>query len=154
MNSFNLYKDGLDDNQILANWIYNYVISHCDKSIGLLSHKQYYSDEVLLIVRNMLISNKPELIDKARHYYIKLHNGCSIVTGNITTATSSMRGRTIDVMLLDNFNLYKPKLVKDFFYCYMPVMACRNNTEIGFILNTQEKISKENMNYIYSVYKK
>ena len=65
-----------------------------------------------------------------------------------------MRGRTIDVMLLDNFNLYKPKLVKDFFYCYMPVMACRNNTVLGFILNTQEKISKENMNYIYSVYKK
>ena len=149
-----MYKDGLDDNQILANWIYNYVISHCDKSIGLLSNKQYNAVLVLSIVREMISANKPELFKYNRKLDIILHNGCRVITGNISTATSSLRGRNIDVMLLDNFNLYKPKLVKDFFYCYMPVMACRNNTEIGFILNTQEKISKENMNFIYSVYKK
>lgn len=154
MNSFNLYKDGLDDNQIVANWIYNYIISHRDKSIGLLSNKQYNAVLVLSIVREMISANKPELFKYNRKLDISLHNGCRVITGNITTATSCLRGRNLDVLLLDNFNLYKPKLVKDFFYCYMPVMACRPDAELGFILNTQEKISKENMNYIYSVYKK
>lgn len=57
MNSLVLYNNGLEDNQILANWLYNYVISHRDKTIGLLSHKQYYSEEVLLIVKNKFGSN-------------------------------------------------------------------------------------------------
>lgn len=123
-------------------------------AFGLLSNKQYNAEVVLSIVREMISANHPELFKNNRKLYVVLHNGCRVITGNINTATCSLRGRNLDVLLFDNFNLYKNELVKDFFFCYMPVMACRINTEVGFILNTQEKISKENMNYIYSVYKK
>jgi hypothetical protein len=122
------------------------------KPFGLLSNKQYNAVVILSIVREMISANHPELFRNNRKLDIVLHNGCRVITGNIST--SCLRGRTIDVLLLDNYNLNKPEMVKDLFYCYIPVMACRINTEIGFILNTQEKISKENMNYIYSVYKK
>jgi hypothetical protein len=33
VNSFIFYKDGLDDNQNLARWIYNYLINHRDKTL-------------------------------------------------------------------------------------------------------------------------
>ena len=120
----------------------------------MLSNKQYNAVLVLSIVREMISANHPELFKYNRKLDIILHNGCRVITGNISTATSSLRGRNLDVLLLDNYNLYKNELVKEFFYCYMPVMSCIINAEIGFVLNTQEKISKENMNYIYSVYKK
>ena len=124
------------------------------KLFGLLSNKQYNAVVILSIVREMFSANHPELFRNNRKLDIILHNGCRVITGNINTATSCLRGRNLDVLLFDNYNLYRPEMVKEFFCCYMPVMACRINTEIGFILNTQEKISKENMNYIYSVYKK
>lgn len=65
-----------------------------------------------------------------------------------------MRGRSIDVMIFDNFNVYKTVDVEEFFKCYIPVLGCIPNATLGFVLNTQEKISKDSMKFIYSVHKK
>ena len=70
------------------------------------------------------------------------------------SALNCLRGRSIDVMILDNFNVYKNVDLEEFYKCYIPVLGSMTNAMLGFVLNTQEKISKNSMIYIYSVHKK
>lgn len=120
----------------------------------MLSNKQYNTVVILSIVREMISANKPELFKYNRKLDIVLHNGCRVVTAGMCSAINCLRGKTIDVMILDNFNVYKTADVEEFYTCYIPVLACITNAMLGFVLNTQEKISKESMKFIYSVHKK
>lgn len=118
----------------------------------MLSNKQHNAVVILSIVREMISANKPELFKYNRKLDIVLNNGCRVVTAGMCSAINCLRGKSIDVMILDNFNVYKTADVKEFYKCYIPVLAY--NSTLGFVLNTQEKISKESMIYIYSVHKK
>lgn len=102
----------------------------------------------------MISANKPELFKYNRKLDIVLHNGCRVVTAGMSSAVNCLRGRSIDVMILDNFNVYKTADVEEFYKCYIPVLGSMTNAMLGFVLNTQEKISKNSMKFIYSVHKK
>jgi hypothetical protein len=124
------------------------------KPFGLLSNKQHNAVVILSIVREMLSANKPELFRYNRKLDIVLNNGCRVFTAGMSSALNCLRGRSIDVMILDNFNVYKNVDVEEFYKCYIPVLGSMTNAMLGFVLNTQEKISKNSMIYIYSVHKK
>lgn len=124
------------------------------KPFGLLSNKQHNAVVILSIVREMISANKPELFRYNRKLDIVLHNGCRVFTAGMCSALNCLRGRSIDVMILDNFNVYKTVDVEEFYKCYLPVLGSMTNAMLGFVLNTQEKISKNSMIYIYSVNKK
>lgn len=113
----------------------HYAIFNQDKNIMVTANKCQMSYDLLRIIKEayhkLPLWMQPGLKDEAGSWKkdsIKLANGCTIIAG--ATSVNLMRGRTIDLLICDEFAFLPNDFQEEFLACVIPTQSERPNAKI------------------------
>jgi hypothetical protein len=132
------YAEGLlhHNTTVSAAFFVWYIIFNDDKTVAILANKQSTADEIMHKVR-LAYENLPHWLQQGVSNWnkrsIELENG-SRVFGSATSA-SGIRGKTINVLYIDEFAFVDNHLAEEFFTAVYPTITAGKDTKV-FITST------------------
>lgn len=132
------YAEGLlhHNTTVSAAFFVWYIIFHDNKSVAILANKQSTADEIMHKVR-LAYENLPHWLQQGVTNWnkrsIELENG-SRVFGSATSA-SGIRGKTINILYIDEYAFVDNALAEEFFTAVYPTITAGKDTKV-FITST------------------
>lgn len=128
---------------IIAVYILWYMIFNPDKCIALISYKLNAAKEILRTIREIYanlpdfikpvaIRNNNEILKFENHTYVMIAPACS----------NSIRGRTIDLMVIDETAYIKKRDFKDFIHSVFPTQCSRRDAQM-ILISTPSNIDND-----------
>lgn len=116
-------------------FLVHYALFHEFKTVAILANKEDMAKEILQRVKfayERLPKWLQQGIDEDKGGWTKeeicLENGCKIFIS--TTGSSAVRGRTLDVVFLDEFAFVPPQVADDFIKSVMPAITAREGSKV------------------------
>lgn len=138
---------------MIAAYILWYALLYDNKHICLLSRNKYAAIEILHIIREMYI-NLPKILQLNAKVWTKdcVHfgNDTRITIGNCQ-ATSSIKGRAFDLIVVDEAADISDKEFNNFINSVFPIQTCKPDGQMIFITTPLYKNSKFHELYEYAI---
>ncbi len=111
-----------------------YAIFHADKTIGIVSNKEKSAIDIMsrikLMYEELPIWIKPGVVEYAKTF-ILFDNGTKIEIS--TTSADAFRGRTINLLIMDEFASVPKHIADDFWSANYPTIAASQESKIIII---------------------
>ena len=108
-----------------------YIIFHDNKSVAVLANKQATADEVMARIR-MAYENLPKWLQQGIKTFnkrsIELENGSRIF--GAATSASGIRGKTINILYLDEMGFIPNNQAEDFFTSVYPTITASKDSRV------------------------
>jgi hypothetical protein len=117
--------------QVVAAYILWYTLFNNNKTVAILAHKQDASVEVLARYQ-LMYENLPIWMQQGIKVWnqgdVELENGSSVFTA--ATSSSGIRGRTVNLLYVDEVAIIPNNIAEDFFTSVYPVVSSGETTKI------------------------
>lgn len=117
--------------QVVAAYILWYTLFNNNKTVAILAHKQDASVEVLARYQ-LMYENLPIWMQQGIKIWnqgdVELENGSSVFTA--ATSSSGIRGRTVNLLYVDEVAIIPNNIAEDFFTSVYPVVSSGETTKI------------------------
>lgn len=117
--------------QTVAAYLLHYSIFNDNKTIAILANKAAASREILSRYQ-MMFESLPEYLQQGVKVYnkgnIELENGSIVFTG--ATSSSGIRGRSVNVLYVDEAAIIPNNVAEDFFTSTYPTISSGKTTKI------------------------
>lgn len=138
---------------MIAAYVLWYALLYDNKSICLLSRNKYAAIEILHIIREMYI-DLPKILQLNAKVWtndcVHFVNDTRITIGNCQ-ATSSIKGRAFDLIVVDEAADISDKEFNNFINSVFPIQTCKPDGQMIFITTPLYNNSKFHELYEYAI---
>ena len=114
-------------------YVLHYILFHKEKTVAILANREKLALEILSSLK-MKYERLPKFLQQGittlgwTASKIELENGCKVITG--ATSMSSIRGYTIDRLILDEFAIVPQNIADNFFASVYPTVSSGKTSRI------------------------